>query len=363
MKGPHVEIRVLVIVLTGIAVLFAFTTLVARWYKQEQQERAVSAFRTGQELARAGKHEQAIESFQNALAVSRSSTEYRVALARSLMQVGRKSEAALHLQEVLRADPAAALPNLLLARIAAREGRTEAAVNYYHRATFGYWPVDAQAKRLATRWELVDLLRATKQTKQVIAELISIADEAPASPDVQRRVAGLLLEQGSPNPAADVLRGVIRTQPSDVEARTMLGRAEIALGNDQSARDSFRRALQYDPGYAPARKQLALVTEALSLDPTLRGLSGAQRLKRSQELISRTLANLEACAKHRLLPPETLDIMAEARASLKHRHPDRAQAVEINIALAEALWAQRSDICGEEAGDEPLRRVLARLSR
>jgi tetratricopeptide (TPR) repeat protein len=200
MKRPQLEIRVLVLVFMGIAALFAFTTVLAHWYKQQQHERAVEAFRRGQEQAQAGKHEQAIESYQNALAVSRSSTEYRVALARSLMQVGRNSEASLHLQEVLRADPAGALPNLLLARIAASEGRVEAAIDYYHRATFGYWRIDPQANRLAARWELVGLLSATRQTKQVIAELISISDEAPANPDVQSRVAGMLIERGAPDP-------------------------------------------------------------------------------------------------------------------------------------------------------------------
>lgn len=363
MKGPLLEIRVLVLVLTGIAALFAFTTVLAQWYKQEQQDRARTAFLKGQALARAGEHEEAIESYRNALAVSRSSVEYRVALARSLMQLGRNSEAALHLQEVLRTDPAAALPNLLLARIAASENRIEAAVDYYHRATFGYWRTDPQANRLEARWELVDLLTATKQTKQVIAELISIADETPASPEVQTRVAGMLIDQGSPNAAAEILRTVIRSEPSNAEARTLLGRAEIVLGNYQRARDSFRRALQYDSQYSPARKELALVTEALSLDPTLRGLSGAERLKRSQELASRTLSALESCAKDRLLPPETADLMAEARLSLKRTHSDRARAVEINIALAEALWEQRGALCGGEPGDDPTGRVLARLSR
>jgi tetratricopeptide (TPR) repeat protein len=363
MKRPQLEIRVLVLVFMGIAALFAFTTVLAHWYKQQQHERAVEAFRRGQEQAQAGKHEQAIESYQNALAVSRSSTEYRVALARSLMQVGRNSEASQHLQEVLRADPAGALPNLLLARIAASEGRVEAAIDYYHRATFGYWRIDPQANRLAARWELVGLLSATRQTKQVIAELISIADEAPGNPDVQNRVAGMLIEHGAPDPAVDILRSVVRAQPSNVEARTMLGRAEVARNNYQSARDSFRRALQYNPEYSPARKELALVTETLSLDPTLRGLSGAHRLERSRKLASRALSDLEGCSKDRLVPPETADVMSETRLSLERRVTDRARAVEINIALAEALWAQREDICGQEPADEPVRRVLARLSR
>ncbi|HWR51555.1 MAG TPA: tetratricopeptide repeat protein [Bryobacteraceae bacterium] len=362
MKGPQLEIRVLVLVLTAVTAMFALTTLVAHWYSGEQQDRARNAFLRGEELAQTKRHEQAVESFRNALAVSRSSTEYRMALARSLMELGQNSEAALHLQEVLRGDPAAALPNLLLARIAAREGRTGAAVDYYHRAIFGFWPADAQARRLAARWELVNLLAAAKQTKQVIAELISIADETPSNPEVQSRVAGMLIQYGSPSPAADILRSVIRAQPLNVEAWTMLGRAEMDLGNYQRARTSFRRALQYDPGYSPARQELSLVTEALSLDPTLRGLSGAQRLKRSQELASRALAAVDECARDRLLPPETADLIAQARATLARRQTDRARGVEINIALAEALWEQRGELCGG-AGDEPVGRVLARLSR
>lgn len=363
MKDSPVEIRGLTIVLAAVAFLFAGTTLLAHWYENQRFARAAARFERGSELAREGQHERAIDQFRNALAVSRESTEYRLALARSLMAVGRQSEAALQLSEVLRADPAEALPNLLLARIAAGEGKSEEAYNFYHRAIYGFWRAAPEANRLSARWELIDLLAKTKQTTRITAELLGVADEARDDPEAQKRIARMLLDNDAPTQAAQIAQGVLAENPKDFETRTVLGRAELELGNYQLARDAFRRALAYNSRYEPAREHLNVVNEVLSLDPTLRGLGAAERYRRSRDLAGRALTALEGCLKERLVPPETADLVDEARKAIESRPRDRALAADTNVALAEELWQHRADFCGSAAGDEPVARVLARLAK
>lgn len=363
MKGSPVEIRGLTIVLAALALLFAGTTLLAHWYESQRLKRAAASFERGSELAREGRHERAIEQFRNALAVSRESAEYRLALAQSLMALGQRGEAALQLSEVLRADPAEALPNLLLARIAATEGKDEEAYNFYHRAVYGFWRTAPEANRLSARWELIDLLSKTRQTTRITAELLGVADEARDDADAQRRIARMLLDNDAPTQAKQVARGVLTQNPKDFETRTVLGRAELELGNYQLARDAFRRALAYNARYEPAREHLNVVNEVLSLDPTLRGLGAEERYRRSRDLAGRALAALERCLKERLVPPETADLVDEARKAIESRPRNRALAADTNVALAEELWEQRAAFCGSGGDDEPVARVLTRLSK
>jgi len=362
-KQQPIEIRGLTITLAALAILFAGTTVLAHWYQNQRLERAASSFQRGSELAREGQHERAIEQFRNALAVSRESAEYRLALARSLMALGRYGEAALQLSEVLKADPAEALPNLLLARIAASQGKTEDAYNYYHRAVYGYWPSSPEANRLSARWELVDMLAKTKQTTRIVSELLGLADESRDDTGAQQRIARMLLDNQAPTQAAQIAEGVIKRDPKDFETRTVLGRAEMELGNYQLARDAFRRALAYNPKYEPARENMAVVNEVLSLDPTLRGLGAAERYRRSRDLATRALSALEQCLKERLVPPETADLVDQARQALAGKPVVRAAAAENNIALAEELWQHRTDLCGPKYDDEPVARVLARIAK
>lgn len=136
----------------------------------------------GQALAKRGSHAKALEQFRAALLVNRASTEYRLALSESLVALGRLGEASLHPQEVLRHDPSQALPNLLLARIAASRGRTEDAVGYYQRAIFGFWDPGEAGLRMQARWELIDRQAKMGAVKQVIAGLLEAAAEAVIRP-------------------------------------------------------------------------------------------------------------------------------------------------------------------------------------
>lgn len=343
---------------------FSGTGFLARWYQRERIARAEAYFDQGQALVSQGHDDAAIEEYRNALSILRDNRPYRMAIAQALFKLGRYPEAAIYFRELLRDDPASAVPNLMLARIAATEGQTEQAVDAYHRAIFGYWPSEAESNRQKTRWELVNLLaRSGKNDNQVLAELLELASEPNNDLPAKKKIGHMLLRYGSAAQSASVFRDVLRAAPRDGEAYAGLGEAELALGNYRDAQTAFRRALRANPEDDATERRLETVDETLALDPTARNLSTAGRYSRSKKLVARAVAAIGPCVPKDQTPPPALD---EARKALtgRIRASAYADAAEANITLAEQLWSTRSTLCGSQVPqDEALSRVLAHLSR
>ncbi|MEO7143235.1 MAG: tetratricopeptide repeat protein [Bryobacteraceae bacterium] len=354
------------LVFIALSGLLTGTIFLTKWYRAEQGRRARAYFNQGERLTATENYGTAIEQYRNALSISRENRVYRRAIALALMKLGRRDEAAIYFHELLREDPDGALPNLMLARIEAGEGMTPLAVDDYHRAIFGYWPENAEANRRRARWELVELLEKGGSPKQVLAELLELADEERDDPAARKRIGHLLLAYGSAAQSAELFRDVIRESSQrghrDAEAEAGLGEAELARGNYREAQNALRRAVWENPRDTAAEKRLATVNEILELDPTARMLSAAARYERSRTLVERAVVDVTACAKEGSAPPPDLDAARKALANRVKRGA-YADATESDIALAERLWAARAGLCGNQAAsDEPLARVLAHLS-
>lgn len=359
--------RTLALVFGAMLGLFVLTTFVARWYERQREVRAERYFSSGTRLAGRGRERQAIEEFRSALAVSRGNARYRLAIAQALFKLRRLDEAAIYFHELLETDPGDGLANLMLARIAANEAKMETAVNYYHRAIFGYWRERPEQNRMEARWELVSLLAMRGANKQVIAELLELADQAPNDANVRKRVARMLLQYGSATQSAELLREVLRQNRRDAVAQAGLGEAELALENYAAAQSAFRRAVREDPRDQASRKALDLVDDILELDPTLRGLSSEDRYRRSRTLVERALTSLDQCLATQKAPPVSAQRLAEraAKSLARRRRPSRmGDAAESGIALAEQLWTARGQTCGPgSSGDPAVARVLERLNK
>jgi tetratricopeptide (TPR) repeat protein len=359
--------RTLVLVFLAMAGLFVITGITAGWYRRTQVARAKEFFAHGSQLEAVNKEQQAIEAYQNALTISRDNTQYRLAVALSLMKLGKLNEAAIYFDELLRADPAAAVPNLMLARISASHGAIDRAVDYYHRAVFGYWPPGSEQKRTAAQWELVDLLRKRGTKKQVLAELMQL-EQLPNDDEGRKRVANLLLTYGAPSQASEIYRDILRQNNDDAQAWAGLGEADLMRGRYLDAQSAFRRAARRNSSDEPIQKRLDLANAVVNLDPGLRGLSPADRFHRSQVLLRMALSSLDTCLAARgipIIPQPDGQLVARARkaAGARFRRAAYAEAVESNISLAERLWGLRTDACGSSGSPEALARVLARLSQ
>src|SRR5271157_1415662 len=330
------------------------------YYRAERAARAGRYFKAGNDLVLHDRSQEAVEQFRNALSVSRDNREYRLALGLTLVETGRLEEASVYLEEVLRRDPTNGRANLGLARIAARQQRTADAVTCYHRAIFGSWPANQVSNQEQVRFELAAFLEKAGLRTQATAELLAIADHAPNDADTKKRIGRLLLDYGSPRQSADLFRGLVQQNNRDAEAYAGLGAAEFSEEQYAAAREALRGALRLNPSDDAARQQLALCERILELDPTVRGISPAERYRRSDALLGAALGRAEQC---RMVDQPSVD---RARQLLS-RQPARGSydtAAESDLSLAEELWAASQRLCGAASGiDAATNRVLAALSR
>lgn len=369
--------RMLLAIFGTMFLLFVFTGLYNSAFRAERRERAEEHARIARTLADYGYHRQAIEHYREALTHSRDNVEYQLGLALALYDMERYKEAENRLLDLRQDHPTLAVVNRLLARIAAREGRVDEAVSSYRTAIFGQWPRDPAENRLATRFELVELLRAHGENMRAVSELLDLMKEAPARPDVRKTIGRLLLGAGAPDNAAAVFEQLVKSRPDDREALVGYAQTQFELGNYVTAQTYFARALRLNPDDPEIKSRLALCEDVNRLDPTRRGLGAANRHRRSLELVARSLKLVEAClnpaqtqaqpdaAGPRLMPQDLESSLAEARklqGNTRQRLSD--EAIEANMSLAEKLWRASESLCpGASERDRALRHVLEKLSR
>ena len=340
--------------------LFAFTTVLNSAYHGTRQSRGEARYRSGLELANAGKNVEAVEEFRAALTYVHNDPRYRMALTRSLIALGRWGEAESHLSELREDDPTSGPINLMLARIASRNRRDPDAVTYYQRAIYGLWPDHSAENRTAARFELVGLLERDHQDKQVLAELLDLADETPETDFVSRqRVGTMLLAHGSPQHADELFRGILAAHPGDAVAEKGLADAEFALGDFLEARKAYRKANEHGLKDAAIQERIAACDAVLDLDPTQVRMSAGERFERAQKLVRLCLQSVLGCTT---LPADLADAAEKATMETNDRRRDGDTVTMLN--LAEQLWKARQDSCGSNAPSDPaLAAVMGKLQK
>lgn len=352
--------------LLAMAALFAIDTFLARVEQSESRTEAARLFEEGRRLVQQGDNLEAIDRFRTALSISRGNREYQLALARALLAASRLADAGAVLTEMLQQDSTDGPANLIMARVLLKQGKIAEVSSYYHRAIYGQWKEDAAGSRVKVRFELIDFLVQQDAKKDLLAELLSLQDEAPADIETRKRTARLYLLAGSPSHASEMFREVLRRQPQDPDAYSGLGEAELAKGNCRTAQAEFLIASRLKPNDAETRKRLALCNEILALDPMQRGLSSSERYRRSLRLVGLSLDVVNQCVG--ASPPQAVrELVDKANRVLKRRVKAYQQddATETNIELAEQLWQARTKHCKQAitAPEEPLALVLAKAAQ
>ena len=317
--------------LTRIAIALVLAVglsgFLAYYYRSERASRAQRQYRQGTELEASGQFEAAVGKFRGALSISHSS-EQRLALARALTEAGHLEEAATAFDTLLRQNPSSGPANLGMARLEVQRNDSQQAVVYYHRAIYGSWQGASPAGRLQARKEVAGVLDRLGEREQARAELMAWKTEAPTDPA----------------PCAS------------------LGEADLAAGDFAGAQAQFRQAARLAPSNAGYRDRLRLVGAIVAMDPSLGGLSPAERIRRSLKLIEAAAGMLDA----RLAGRSGFDDLVALSRTAKRRlqSPAARGSSEDNVALAEQLWEAGNRVGGGSApGDEPLNRLMARLTR
>jgi len=366
-------VQLLALIFAVMFVFFVATGFLTRSFRQERRLLGQHHFQRAETLADYGYYPDAIREFSDALTFAPDSLDSRLGLAQSLYALGRFNEAETHLLDLRKADPTWARVNWLLGRIASRRGEAEAAVNYFQTAIYGRWRRHPAENRLKVRLELVDLLKRQGETRQLVSQLMELLDEVPGNVDLRKRIGWMFFEAGSPGSARDVFEEIIRQNRADGEAQAGKARAEFALGNYYGAREPLLLALKLGYKSEEITSLVALTQEILDLDPTARGIGRTAGLRRSQQLVQRTLEAVDHCLVPQgadfvgppAPPPKTVASFLRAARDLNIRHQRATEeTIEANVTLAEHLWSASQELCaGNDAADPALVHTLLLLSR
>jgi len=162
--------------LVAILVLIVADTALARVDHEATRATAADEYRVGVNLIEHKRLPDAIEHLRTAATLDRERPVYTVALAQAVLAQGRTSDAEQMLIPLLERDATDGGANLAMARVLTKEGRTDEAKSYYHRAIYGIWPGDAARSRAIARFELIDVLASTGARQELLAELLPIQD-------------------------------------------------------------------------------------------------------------------------------------------------------------------------------------------
>jgi tetratricopeptide (TPR) repeat protein len=339
------------IVLASIAVLLAVDLWLAGLDARESQAHAIHLYEDGQALLGAGHPNEAADRFASAQALARNNVRYGVALAEAQLADGRVNEAEVQLRSVLGRAETDGAANLVMARIQARQGRSDEAVAFYHRAIYGSWPADSSAHALRTRLELIALLASRSSGQGVLAELLPLQDTDPDSVALRRRLGHLFVLAASPERALPFFRELLRRNAGDGDAYAGMGEAALLLGNFGTARADLTLATRLVPDSARFASLLQVADTVLALDPMERGIGHTARYARARRVLALTAESATSCGQSAEASRALLD---SARVLLAVDRPGKAsgdvEAADPLLDLANALWSRRDPRCADGPG-------------
>lgn len=180
---------------------------------------AAALYDQGLTLSRAGRHLEAIERFEAALAVQPDDPKILFALGSTAQALGMPAPAELFYRRVLAAEP----------------GRIEALVN------------------------LANLLRTTGQFDAAIALLEPALARSPHSPELAMTLGSAFREKGDGANAVRYYRAALAISPNYPPALVNLADLRCDAGDRAEARTLYDRAIKTDPANAQARLNRAIL--------------------------------------------------------------------------------------------------------
>ena len=338
----HHTLRAAVFVFALLITAMVLTGFATSFYGRERQSFGETHYLRGKALTAEGEPGEAAEEFRKALLFSPDKTEYRVSLGAALIAAGRLDEAQAHLEQLLQDDPTNGRLNVMLAEIAARRGRTQQAIDYYHRAVYEYWPAEQAGDRRKARWELISLLGKAGRRNEAVGELMQLYANAPPDPKVRAKVGFLLLGYGAASEASQVFRDLVRDMSQDPQAHEGLGEVYFAMGDFVSARHEYQRAARLAPKNAEITAGLALANTVIDIDPGLPDISSEEQYRRSANLLRRILSDFGACQ------PSSSDLQQRLDNAQNLLTISRSANADISLDMqnvSQQLWSDRDLFC------------------
>lgn len=344
-----------------LAVSLTVAGFAATSYRNERIQLGSRHFQSGRSSLDQGELGGAIDQFRKALLFSPDDEQYRLALAESLVRANHLDEAETHLEQLVQDDPGNGRINYLLAQIAEKRGQTETAIERYQRAVYEYWPRDMIPERRSARWDLVRLLEKANRTNEAIGELIQLNSSA-TNPAERTNIAFDLLHYGALSEAGRIFRELEILQPSQDAPRRGIGMIDFNSGEYIAARHEFQAAHRLDPKDQDTVQWLDITNQVIELDPLLPGISSAERLRRSQNLLGAVVHIVTSCKPGIATNAEAASELSGANDLLTAKKKIDG-AADLMQQSAAQLWRDRRLFCsgavpnGERAVDIAIARV------
>ncbi len=159
----------------------------------------------------------------------------------------------------------------------------------------------------------------------LVCLILSACGTSPGMTQAERdlRVSDVELASGATTAALQIAQGVVAAHPDDVAALVRLGNAQSALGENEAAESSFRRALEQDSGSSVAKFGLARLH--LLSDPAL------------------ALQELKDLLRHAPDDPKVLTDLGVADDMMSH-HDDAQLAYRHALSISPALMSAQVDL-------------------
>jgi protein O-mannosyl-transferase len=250
----------------------------------------------GNNLARAGDHQQAIDLYQQALRIFPNSVEAHYNLASSLGDTGQPQAAERHYREALRLQPKHARAHNNLANLLADTGRVPEAIEHYE-ASLRHQPGNLEA-----RFNYGVTLADAGRPAEAIAQFEAAVRLRPGFTRARLQLVNLLTSTGNLPAAAAHNAELLRHDPASPEGRFNAGSLAAARGDWPVAVSHWQAALQAKPDFHLALHRLAW-TSATHPNPAFRNGKAARELAGRFAQI--------AGPRH----PEALDLLAVAHAA------------------------------------------------
>ena len=195
-------------------------------------------------------------------------------LGYALELAGRHDESLTHYQEAVRLAPDYPDANVNLGLALVRKGRVEEGIEHYRRALElkRDWPV--------VHYNLGIALKMLGRNEEAVASLTESLRLQPESADAQNEAGSALFNLGKLEDAAARFREAIRIRPGFAEAQYNLGLCLYRLSRLTEAESRFRESLRLRPAYPEACNNLgAILFQAGKFDEARKLFEEALRLR------------------------------------------------------------------------------------
>lgn len=349
--------------------LFALTRNLAALEKRMELRIAEMWYTKGEGQMGSGSVANAVGSFRKAVANDRNNRKYAFALADALGAANHDVEAEQIVLRLRELDPEDAQINLVLARLASKQGDLPQAVHFYENAIYGRWTgTQVDERRRNVRTQLIRFLLAHHERDRALSELLILDGDLPPEASAHVQAGELFLGAGDAQHALKNFQEAAKLSPRNPSALRGAGEAYFRVGNYVKARRYLELSVALEPKSISAQQLLSLTTAILSTDPLAPKLNTQERQKRLVLGYEQALRRLQNCLERHSNDsntPTLRNILNEANAMKPNLSVQKIrrdpELLRSGLSLIYHMEKECNDACGEATGaDEALLMIASR---